>query len=173
MEKLEYRLVRTNRKTIAIQITSEATVLVRAPLRASQHEIESMLSKHYNWILNKVAEQRQFRKEHPEPTPEQRQACIEKATELLPRRVEYYANRMGVQPSGISITDAKKRLGSCSAKNRLCFPWRLMLFPEEAIDAVVVHELAHIRYKNHGPDFYRFIESIMPDYRERTKLFKS
>ena len=47
-----------------------------------------------------------------------------------------------------------------------------MRYPEAAVDYVVVHELAHIRYKNHGPAFYRLIASVLPDYKERIKLLK-
>jgi predicted metal-dependent hydrolase len=47
-----------------------------------------------------------------------------------------------------------------------------MLYPEEAIDYVVVHELAHIKYKNHGMEFYKLIESILPDYKKRKALLK-
>lgn len=79
---------------------------------------------------------------------------------------------MGVSPTGIKITSAKKRFGSCSGKNSLCFSFMLMQYPEEAVDYVVVHELAHIRHHNHSRDFYRFIEKYMPDYKEREKLLK-
>jgi predicted metal-dependent hydrolase len=79
---------------------------------------------------------------------------------------------MGLEPTGVGITGAEKRFGSCSAKNRLSFSWRLMRYPEAAVDYVVVHELAHIRHKNHGKEFYALIESYMPDYKERRKLLK-
>ena len=95
-----------------------------------------------------------------------------RARDYLPGRVEQYAGLMGLRPAGISITGARKRFGSCSAKNRICFSWRLMQYPEAAIDYVVVHELAHIRHKNHGPDFYAFVEEILPDWRERRALLK-
>ena len=54
----------------------------------------------------------------------------------------------------------------------MCFSLFLMRYPMEAIDAVVVHELAHIRHKNHGPDFYRLVEGTLPDYRQRVGLLK-
>jgi predicted metal-dependent hydrolase len=79
---------------------------------------------------------------------------------------------MGLRPAGVKITSAAKRFGSCSAKNSLCFSWRLMRYPEAAIDYVIVHELAHIRHKNHGRDFYTLIGAVLPDYRERKKLLK-
>ena len=86
--------------------------------------------------------------------------------------MEYYGRLMGLMPTGLTITDARKRFGSCSGKNRISFAWRLMRYPEEAIDYVVVHELAHIRHKNHGEAFYQLIASVLPDYKERIKLLK-
>ena len=83
-----------------------------------------------------------------------------------------YAAIMGVTPTGITVTGAKTRFGSCSYQNRLCFSWRLMAYPDEAIDYVVVHELAHIRHKNHSPAFYSFIEQVLPDYKSRIKMLK-
>ena len=79
---------------------------------------------------------------------------------------------MGVTPTGLKVTSAQKRYGSCSGKNSLCFSCFLMRYPEEAIDLVVVHELCHIREKNHGPRFYALLEQHLPDYKERKKLLK-
>lgn len=84
----------------------------------------------------------------------------------------YYSARMGLVPTGLKVTSARRRYGSCSGKNSLCFSCFLMRSPMEAIDAVVVHELAHIRYKNHGPEFYALVESILPDYRTRKALLQ-
>lgn len=95
-----------------------------------------------------------------------------RAKTYLPDRIAHYSQIMGVLPTAVTITEAKKRFGSCSATNRICFAWRLMRYPEAAIDYVVVHELAHIRYKNHGADFYRLIASVLPDYQERIKLLR-
>ena len=86
--------------------------------------------------------------------------------------MEQYASLMGLRPAGISITGARTRFGSCSAKNRICFSWRLMRYPEAAIDYVVVHELAHIRHKDHSPAFYDCIARILPDWRERRALLR-
>ena len=79
---------------------------------------------------------------------------------------------MGLTPTGIRITSARTRFGSCSGKNSICFSWRLMLYPPEAIDYVVVHELAHIRHHDHSPAFYALVERYMSDWRDRMKLLK-
>ena len=92
---------------------------------------------------------------------------------MLPERVAYWAARMGVEPAGITITAARTRFGSCSGKNRLSFSLYLMDYPAEAIEYVVVHELAHIEHHNHSAAFYKLIEQYLPDYRSRIKLLKS
>ena len=79
---------------------------------------------------------------------------------------------MGLVPSGVKITSARTRFGSCSGKNGLCFSWRLMQYPPEAIDYVVVHELAHIRHHDHSPAFYALVGQYLPDWEARVKLLK-
>ena len=59
-----------------------------------------------------------------------------------------------------------------SGKNSLNFSYRLMMYPKEAIDYVVVHELAHIKHHNHSADFYKLIEQYMPDYKKRIAILK-
>lgn len=166
---IAYTLIRSSRRTLSLEVTRELTVLVRAPLHLPKAEIDRFVERHEIWIHSHMEKQRQRLQGHPEPTEEEKQAMIARAKKVLPEKVARYAAIMGVHPAGITITGARKRYGSCSGKNRLCFTWRLMACPDEAIDCVVVHELAHIVHKNHGPKFYELVESVMPDYHERKK----
>ena len=97
---------------------------------------------------------------------------IRRAKEILPPKVAHYAALLGVEPTGLTVTSARTRFGSCSGKNRLSFSWRLMDYPEEAIDYVVVHELCHIRHHDHSPAFYDLIASVMPDHKARRALLR-
>ena len=169
---MTYELIRSDRRTVALEVTREGRVLVRAPKRMAQREIDAFVEKHRDWLDARLAKQQDWQSAHPEPTAEERQAMIEKARAILPEKVAYYANVMGLQPSGITITGARTRFGSCSPKNRLCFSWRLMAYPEKAIDYVVVHELAHIVHRNHGPAFHALVESILPDHKQRRAMLK-
>ena len=108
----------------------------------------------------------------PPPTPADILALKAKARAVLPEKVAYWSEKMGIRPTGLKITTARKRYGSCSGKNSLCFSCFLMDCPEEAIDLVVVHELCHIREKNHGPRFYALLGQYLPDYKERKKLLR-
>lgn len=167
-----YELIRSRRRTLALEITADCRVVARAPMRLAKARIDAFVAEHADWIAIHLARQQARRDSHPEPTEEERLDCIRRAQELLPTKVAHYSAIMGLYPTGISITGARKRFGSCSGKNRICFSWRLMAYPEEAIDYVVVHELAHIRHKNHGPDFYACVERVLPDWRQRRELLK-
>ena len=94
------------------------------------------------------------------------------AASYIPKRVDHYGRSFGLQAAGIRISRAQNRWGSCSAKNVLAFAWRLMMAPPAVIDYVVVHELAHIREKNHSRSFWSFVASIMPDYAAQRQWLK-
>lgn len=166
------KLIRSRRRTLGLEVTREGNVIVRAPLRTSAATIDRFVRDHVDWIEKAKARQRARLEAHPEPDEARREALLRRAREELPLKVTFYAQRMGVVPTGITITAARTRFGSCSPKNRLCFSWRLMDYPEEAIDYVVVHELAHIVHKNHGPQFWALVERYMPDYRARRNMLR-
>lgn len=131
-----------------------------------------MVAAHSDWIDRHLAAAQARAEQHPEPTEAEREALIARARDVLPERVRHYAAIMGLSPAGITVTGAKTRFGSCSGKNRICFSWRLMQYPPEAVDYVVVHELAHIVHKNHGREFYALVASVLPDYKARQKLLR-
>ena len=113
------------------------------------------------------------RENHPEPDEATWKRWQEQAKAYIPQRLAYYARLMGVTPTKLRFSRAKTRFGSCNTDNAIMFSLRLMDYPQEAIDYVIVHELAHIKHKNHGPDFYAFVAQVMPDYKRRQKLLKT
>ena len=171
----DYQIKRSKRKTISIEITKDLCVLVRCPMRLPKKEIERFLIKNDQWIEThlKTMQGRVELEQKYTLSEQQVNALKAKAKEVLPQRVAYYSALTGLSPTGIKITSAEKRFGSCSAKDSLCFSFRLMLYPPEAVDYVVVHELAHIRHKNHGKQFYALIAQVLPEYKKRERLLKS
>ena len=168
----EYKLIRSKRKTISLRINENCELEVRAPFNVPKSEIDKMVSRQSDWIEKHMPSARKRMEQSQKLTPELLRELTERAKREIPPRVWHYAGIMGVEPTGIRITSARKRFGSCSGRNSLCFSCLLMLYPQEAIDSVVVHELAHIRHHDHSPAFYGFILSVMPDYRQREKLLK-
>lgn len=167
---MEYKVIYSDRKTLAVQVTADGEVIVRAPKGTSEKYIEDTVKKYTPWI--EKTKKKLENKEHgmKEASEEEERLLREKAKRILPEKVKYYSELIGVIPSGITVTGARTRFGSCSGKNSISFSFYLMRFPEKAIDYVVVHELCHIIHHNHSKEFYKEIEKILPDYKERKKL---
>lgn len=181
-------IVRSNRKTLAIQINPDLSVTVRAPIYASQREIERILKEKEGWIqkhIEKIREQEAKRKEmygekgeygksaeREYLSNEEIHKLAEKALEYIPKRVSYFAKQIGVTYGKITIRNQKTRWGSCSSKGNLNFNCLLMLTPPEVIDYVVVHELCHRKEMNHSGAFWAEVEKVLPDYKEQVKWLK-
>lgn len=87
-------------------------------------------------------------------------------------RIDFYSNRLQLFSKGIRITSAKYRWGSCSRDNRLSFSWRIIMASLSIIDYILIHELVHIKEKNHSKRFWNYLESILPDYRKHRLWLK-
>ena len=162
----DYKTIRSNRKTVALQITSEG-LIVRAPQRLSVAEIDRFVQQHKRWIENhlKKAEERQRKAEEIVPlSMREIRELADKALKVIPERVAYYAPKVGVTYGRITIRNQRTRWGSCSKKGNLNFNCLLMLTPPEVIDSIVVHELCHRKEFNHSEKFYQEILRVYPDY---------
>ncbi|WP_457569037.1 M48 family metallopeptidase [Desulfurobacterium sp.] len=89
----------------------------------------------------------------------------------ITERVRFFARNRFPYKS-VKITRAEKRWGSCSGSNSLCFSYRALMLPEEILDYIVVHEIAHIKEKNHSKYFWKLVESILPDFRKRDRWLR-
>ena len=88
----------------------------------------------------------------------------DRARVLVEREIARHAPVLGVTPAVVTIRDQRSRWGSASRQRRLSFSWRLVLAPPEALESVVVHELAHLRVFGHGPRFWDVVASRRPDH---------
>ena len=168
---MEYRLVRSSRRTVCIELDRLGHITVRAPHRMPLTEIEAFVGSRAAWVEKHRA--RLAETARPPLGEEEILMLRRLAKEVLPARTAYFAALMGIEYTGVGITSAKKRLGSCSSLGRISYSYRLMQYPERVIDYVVVHELAHRKEMNHSTRFYAVIEKILPDYRERIREMKS
>lgn len=160
-----YTLLRSKRKTLALQITREGEIVVRSPLKLPEEEIRRFVAEKSPWI-QKHLEQISARHSQALPplSPEERVRLGNLALQEIPRRVEYFAPLVGVDYGRITIRAQHTRWGSCSSKGNLNFNLLLMLCPPEVLDYVVVHELCHRLEMNHSPRFWKEVERVLPDY---------
>lgn len=212
---LSYRLIRSKRKTVAVFITKDAQVEVRAPLRASASFIERFLAEKESWIQEHLEQRKRdllkradfsvgqgdmllfLGREYPvhlslgyhKPSFNGEQFLLPQqdfsenkpliigiyknlAKSYIDEKVQFYSGLVGVTPSAVRVGSASTRWGSCSGKNSLNFTWKLILAPEKAVDYVIVHELCHILQHNHSPRFWKEVQRVLPDYKERELLLR-
>lgn len=170
MDSQNVKIIRSDRKTISIQITPELLVIMRIPRYVTDKEAADFLEKKKSWIDKKRKELREIsekRKKDPPLTEVQIRNLAERALEVIPLKVEKYARILQVTYGRITIRNQKTRWGSCSAKGNLNFNCLLMLAPDDVVDYVVVHELCHRLEMNHSLKFWKQVERILPGYREQ------
>lgn len=97
----------------------------------------------------------------------------ERAKPWLWSKVEDFAARMEVKPSGLRVQDLGYRWGSCGKGEVLYFHWKTILLPAALAEYVVVHEMAHLHEPHHTPEFWRRVERAMPDFEQRKAMLAS
>ena len=173
--QISYQIIRSSRKTMSLEIKADGSVVVRAPLRLSEAKIQKFVEEKQEWILKNLEkiQKRDAQKENVQKLSAlERQHLQNKACVVIPRRVAYYAEKLGVSYGKITLRQQKTRWGSCAANGNLNFNWKLVLMPPELLDYVVVHELAHRKEMNHSPRFWAIVERELPDYCNRREKLK-
>lgn len=174
-DKTHIEVIRSKRKTLAIEIRPDMRVVVRDPEKIPQNEIMKFVEEKQNWIKKHLvqmyfkAEEIKKQKKEPALTNADIEKLCQKALSVIPDKVKYYAEIMGVTYGRITIRNQKTRWGSCSSKGNLNFNCLLMLMPDKVLDYVVVHELCHLKQMNHSKKFWMEVERYMPDYQNYKK----
>lgn len=160
---------------MSLEITPKGEVLVRAPNRLPEREIQRFVTEKADWISKHLENvQKNLVEAEPQPllTMEEVRKLADEALEVIPQRVAYFAPMVGVTVGRITIRNQKTKWGSCSSKGNLNFNCLLMLAPREVLDYVVVHELCHRLEMNHSPRFWAEVERVLPDYRASKQWLK-
>ena len=216
---LSYQVIRSKkrRKTISLHIKEDSRIVIYAPFRTSNREIERFIKEKELWVAKKMSENEKKLKEaekaflpgekflylgewYPlEILEGRKKECPLKlsfgkfilledhaetaknlfihwykkeAKETIEGRVNYLSHKLQLFPERIRITSARSRWGSCSRDNRLSFSWRIIMASLSVIDYILIHELVHIREKNHSGRFWGHLEAILPDYKRHRLWLK-
>ena len=204
------QIVRTRRKTFALIVQRDGSLLVRAPLRATEQQIQELVQKKEKWIKGKQEVARQYYhktlpreyvngagftylgksyklavvENQPEPLTLSDQFYLSRsalpvaksvfkewykqhAFQVIAGRVEWYSSRNGYSYQRVRVTEARTRWGSCGPRGSLNFSWRLVMAPMRVIDYVVIHELVHLKEKNHSKAYWNKVKLLMPDYQQQ------
>ncbi len=165
-----YQIIKSDRRTIAIQIKPDGQVVVRCPKRMRIEEAKRFVESKTDWIEKHLA--KKPLQEIEEYTPKEIEQLREQARKLVTERVKCYAPIVGVTYGQITIRTQRTRWGSCSSKGNLNFNCLLALVPPDVLDYVVVHELCHRKELNHSDGFWKEVEKVLPDYKYRQRWLK-
>lgn len=173
-----YEVIRSNRKSVSIEVTKECKIIVRVPYYLSQEHISMVIKNKESWIRKKlkVVEEINSKKNSENSlklSDEDVVALKERAMSIIPEKVHKYAQKIGVNYGDIKIKHQKTCWGSCSNKGNLNFNCLLMLMPDSIIDYIVVHELCHRKEMNHSKKFWGEVQNILPDYEVSRKWLKT
>lgn len=171
---METKLIRSRRSTLSLRITPDGSLEIRAPWRMPTRQIEAFVKEKTSWIeahRAKVLQDQALGRR--EPLDDQ---AIRELKELTRQRItpmlSCHAQRMGVSYGSVTIRCQRSRWGSCSAKGNLNFNCLLALAPEEVMEYVAVHELAHRKQMNHSPLFWQEVARECPGYRDSITWLK-
>ena len=176
---IKIEIIRSSRKTLAIEIRPDMRVIVRAPYQASGSYIEQFIADRTDWIVEHLRKLEQKNRQCNDALPVKKlsnndiKELADKACSYIPGRVAHFAPLVGVTYGRITIRNQRTRWGSCSSRGNLNFNCLLMLTPPEVIDYVVVHELCHRKEMNHSARFWNEVARVLPGYAEQEKWLKT
>ena len=171
MGNFYYTVIRSDRRTLSLQVKADGSVVVRAPRRYPASEIQKFVESRSDWLIKNL-NQVQKLQALPHLTREELEILSDRAHSYLPQRVRYFAPIAGVTYGKITIRCQKTRWGSCSSQGNLNFNLLLMLTPPEVIDYIVVHELCHRKEMNHSPRFWAEVKRVLPEYEKQEQWLK-
>lgn len=187
------QLIRSRRKTLSLQIKSDGSLVVRAPMRYDITRINRFITEKNKWIITKQLEMKNRLNLRNEMLMKQELSRDEgilflgekikillknpqnkaeiilwykvEALKYIAPRLNNFVHQLGKKYSKIKITSARKRWGSCSGRGNINFSWRLIMAPQETVNYVIAHEAAHLLHKNHSARFWNCVAQMVPDYK--------
>ncbi|MDY5122891.1 MAG: SprT family zinc-dependent metalloprotease [Treponema sp.] len=173
--EITYVIQKSRRRSISVSVMKDNRVLVKAPYGTTERTVQEFLLSKKDWITKHL--EKQNREEEKAESlgllsEDEIKQIKKQARKIIPQRVEYWANKIGVTYGRIAIRLQSSRWGSCSVYGNLNFNCLLVLMPPEIMDSVVVHELCHRRHMNHSKEFYAEIDRVFPDYKCCNKWLK-
>ena len=169
---MDYIIKRSSRKSIAVEIKPDGSVVVRANYNAPLYGIEEFVSQKSAWIARTVAKIRAANVA-PKFSEKEIKEFIKRAKEILHERVARFAELIGVSYGRITVKRACTVWGSCSFHGNLNFNCLIAAIPQEIAEYIIIHELCHRKEMNHSQAFWRTVEKFCPEYKARRKWLKT
>ena len=172
--EIKYKVKKKPIKHVYLRIKDDH-VEISASHFISKNFIEKFILKHAEHIIRKFENQKYyflFGKKYLSNGIDVNELYKRTTPEIVMPLVYKYSNLMNLHPSRVSFRFNKSRWGSCSVKDSIIFNYYLAKLPKDIIEYIVVHELAHIKHKNHQKEFWKLVEKYIPDYKEKIRRLR-
>ncbi len=164
----EIECIYSKRKSMSLQVKSDGSLLVRAPIGTKDKAIKKLILDHEDWIKNARLRLEDFI-HLPKITPDM-DALLREETRR--KAMRFLKTWPGPKPHKVFIKDQKTRWGSCSSLGNINLNLRLALLPDQLFEYVLVHELCHLKELNHSKTYWELVEHYMPDYKKHRAQLK-
>ncbi len=162
-------------RTIRVSVSFGGEVKVSAPYLTTKGSVDSFLHKHIDWLHKKIKYFKKFTGDRLTRPQEKKLFAIYKqrafkvASDLVAEHNKHY----NLSFKKIAIRNSRSRWGSCSSKGTLSFNYKIAFLPEHLADYLVIHELCHLKERNHGKGFWGLVSQKVPDYVVRRKELRN
>lgn len=150
-------------RRLSLRLRADGRPVLTVPAGCAWSRAMAFLSDQEQWIRDRLLVREERSRSLPPLTPELARAFWFR----LPSVFERWEKEMGLRPSAVAVKDMSSRWGSCHpVTKKISISFRLAQYPDECTDYVVVHELAHLRHANHGPEFWALVERYFPEHKK-------
>lgn len=154
---------RKGSRRISIRVHPVKGVSVTVPYMVPYMAAEAFFRLKRDWVLETMARQKEKYKDVAPADPQEVESLRRQAKKVLPVRLAELAGRYGFTYNRVAIKHNSSNWGSCSAKNNINLNLNIVRLPEVLQDYILLHELCHLRHRNHGREFHRLLEQLLAD----------
>lgn len=168
---MKYKLIKSHRKTLSLSVNSNLEVVVKAPKRVSNKDIEKFIKDNTNWIQKSIEEanKRNIKLSKINYDPKLKKQYKSAILKYATQKANEISNLLNVEIKRVKLSSAKGRWGSCSSKKNVNINWKLIFAPKVVINYVILHEVCHLKHMNHSKDFWDLVKTHDSDYKEHKK----
>lgn len=158
----------TRARYINISVRGSGKIRVAVPGRVSYEKAFVFFQSKLDWVNKHLSRMEKVEKKIP-------LAKVDKAhaRKILIPRLDYLAGKHGFKYNRVALRNQKTRWGSCSSVNNINLNINLAALPQELMDYVILHELTHIKVKNHSKDFWDQLGEYIPNPKQQNKKLKN